>query len=277
MEPYLLATKNNLHIRIIFDRLLPMTENAKHPNNKTLIDAMFKAGSHFAYARSRRHPSAKPFIFGTKNQVEIFDLEKTAPALESAKDFIKNIVANGGQVLFLGGKSESRDIVQSAALSVEMPHVAGRWIGGTFSNFGEIRKRVEKLATLNTKKQKGELAKYTKKERVLIDREIANLERFFGGLALMTQLPKVLFLIDHKREAIAVEEAATVGIPVVSLSGSDCNMKLATHAIPGNDTSVSSIKFVVGEITSAIKEGKALYAKKLASTPAPVPAQPHLA
>ena len=112
---------------------------------------------------------------------------------------------------------------------------------------------------------------------VSFDREIANLERFFGGLALMTQLPKVLFLIDHKREAIAVEEAATVGIPVVSLSGSDCNMKLATHAIPGNDTSVSSIKFVVGEITSAIKEGKALYAKKLASTPAPVPAQPHLA
>ncbi len=253
-----------------------MTENAKHPHMKTLIDAMFKAGTHFGYARSRRHPSSKPFIFGTKNKVEIFDLEKTAPALESAKKFITDVVAKGGQVLFLGGKSESRDIIQAAATSVDMPFVAGRWIGGTFSNFGEIRKRVEKLASLTTKKQKGELSKYTKKERVLIDREIDNLQRFFGGLSLMASLPKVLFVVDHKREAIAVEEARSVGIPVVSLSGTDCNMKLVDYPIPGNDTSVSSIKFVVSEIVQAIKEGKTLHAKKPAEAPASHN-QPHLA
>lgn len=232
------------------------------PATPALIDAMFKAGAHYAFSRSRRHPSTKPYIFGTKNRVEIFDLEKTAPMLQSAKEFIQGVVANGGTVLLLGGKSESREIIRKAAESVGMPYVADRWIGGTFSNFTEIKKRIDKLASLTSKREKGELAKYTKKERLLIDREIDNLQRFFGGISSMSGLPKALFVIDHKREAIAAEEARSVGIPVVSLCGSDSNLRDTDHAILANDTSPSSISFIVSEVVEAIKEGKKLAAKR---------------
>ncbi len=241
----------------LYDRLLHnFVPSARLFIYMEIIDSMFKAGAHYAFSRSRRHPSTKPYIFGTKNRVEIFDLEKTAPMLEAAKDFIQHIVSHGGNVLLLGGKSESRDIIKKAADSVEMPYVADRWIGGTFSNFTEIKKRIDKLATLTTKREKGELAKYTKKERLLIDREIDNLQRFFGGISSMKELPKVLFVVDHRREAIAAEEARSVGIPVVSLCGSDCNLREVAHPILGNDSSPSSIAFFVAQIVEAIKEGK---------------------
>ncbi len=231
------------------------TTTAQNTPNKALIDSMFKAGAHFAYARSRRHPSAKPFIFGVKNRVEIFDLEKTSESLERAKAFVTSIAATGKQILFVGGKSESREIVKNAALSLGMPYVSGRWIGGTFTNFPEIRRRIEKMETLVSQREKGELGKYTKKERLLIDREIVKLEQFFGGLVSMKEMPKALFVIDQKRENIAVTEAQKIGIPVISLSGSDCNLKEVEFPIPGNDASLSSINFFVSEIVAAFKEG----------------------
>jgi small subunit ribosomal protein S2 len=223
--------------------------------NKPLIEAMFKAGSHFGYGKSRRHPSAVPYIFGAKNRVEIFDLEKTSKALERAKAFLTSIAATGKQIVLVGGKSESRDAVLKAAQSLNMPYVAGRWIGGTFTNFGEIRRRIEKMEMLTAQREKGELGKYTKKERLLIDREIAKLEQFFSGLTLMKELPKAIFVIDPKRENIAVTEAQKVGIPVVALAGSDCNLKEVDYAIPGNDASLSSITFFVNQIADAIREG----------------------
>lgn len=234
---------------------MEITATGKNTANKGQIDLMFKAGAHFAYSRSRRHPSAKPFIFGTKNRVEIFDLEKTQDALESAKEFIRQIASTGKQVLFVGGKSEAREIVKNTAQTLGMPYVAGRWIGGTFTNFSEIRKRIEKMETLNSQKEKGELSKYTKKERLLIDREISNLEHYFSGLVSMKELPKAIFVIDQKRENIAVDEAKKSGIPVVSLSGSDCDLTEVAYPIPGNDSSLSSITFFVNEIAAAFKDG----------------------
>lgn len=235
---------------------------SKNTPNNALVESMFKAGAHFAFNRSRRHPSAKPFIFGAKNRVEIFDLEKTSEKLEAAKAFIASIAATGKQVLFVGGKSESREIIKNAAESVGAPYVAGRWIGGTFTNFIEVRKRIEKMESQISKREKGELGKYTKKERLLIDREIANLERFFGGLTSMKELPKAVFVIDPKREAIAVTEAQKVGIPVVALSGSDCNLADVEQAIPGNDSSVSSIAFFVNEIIEAYRQGQKIAKKQ---------------
>lgn len=224
--------------------------------SKTLIDSMFKAGGHFAYSRSRRHPSAKPFIFGAKNRVEIFDLEKTAEALERAKSFVQSIGATGKQILFIGGKNEAREVVKQSAEALGLPYVAGRWLGGTFTNFSEIKRRVEKMETQISQRDKGELGKYTKKERLLIDREIAKLELMFGGLTLMKELPKAIFVIDPKREAIAVEEAKKIGIPVVALASSDCDFALVDYVIPANDSSVSSISLFVKEIASAYKAGK---------------------
>jgi small subunit ribosomal protein S2 len=240
----------------------------KTNGNKNLIETMFKAGAHFAFSRSRRHPTAKPFVFGAKNKVEIFDLEKTSPKLEAAKAFVAQVALSGKQLLFVGGKSEARDIIAKAAASIDMPFSSGRWIGGTFTNFGEVRKRVEKMESLISKREKGELAKYTKKERLLIDREIDKLHRMFHGLVLMKEMPKALFVVDPRHEDIAVEEARAVGIPVIALAGSDCDLTLVDYPIPGNDSSVTSITFFVNEILHAFKEGKKTVSATQAATPA---------
>jgi len=219
------------------------------------IEGMFKAGAHFGYSKARRHPSARPFIFGVKNRVEIFDLEKTTEALENAKKFVKSLGASGGQILFVSGKSEVKEVVTEAASEIGMPYVAGRWIGGTLTNFSEIRKRVDRMEKLKAEKEKGELSKYTKKEQLLLDREMERLSERFQGLVLMKEKPDALFVIDLKKESIAVKESKDKNVPVISLSGSDCDLSLADYPIPANDSALSSIKFFLGEVTSAYKEG----------------------
>ncbi len=232
-----------------------MAEEKNIVMNET-IERMFKAGAHFGYSKSRRHPSVKPLIFGAKNKVEIFDLEKTKEYLDTAKAFVASIAKFNGVILFLGGKNESRDVVRDLASSIGMPYVAGRWIGGTFTNFPQIKKRTERLEMLVSQKEKGELSKYTKKERLLIDREIDTLNRFFLGIINMKDMPKALFVVDSKREHIAVTEAHKAKIPVIALVGSDCNIKDVEYPIPGNDTSVASIRFFLNELISAYKEGR---------------------
>jgi small subunit ribosomal protein S2 len=224
--------------------------------NPVIIDRMFKAGAHFGYTKSRRHPSIKPLIFGAKNKVEIFDLEKTEGYLARAKEYVKTIAAHNGVILFVGGKNEAQTAVEKAAQSIGMPFVAGRWIGGTFTNFLQIRKRIDRMEMLVSQREKGELGKYTKKERLLIDREIANLQRFFSGIATLKEMPKALFVIDSKREHIAVTEAHKAKVPVIALCGSDCDLKEVEHPIPGNDSSIVSIGFFLDEIVTAYKEGR---------------------
>ncbi len=221
------------------------------------IERMFKAGAHFGFVKNRRHPSTKPLIFGVKNHIEIFDLEKTKEYLHAAKDFVRRLGAANATILFASSKSEAREAVERAGRVLGQPYVAGRWIGGTFTNFGQIRKRIDRMQKLMTDREKGELVKYTKKERLLIDREIANLERFFGGIATLTELPKAIFVVDTKKEKTAISEARKMNVPIVSLSGSDCDIADATYPIPGNDASISSINFFINEIVAAYQEGKA--------------------
>ena len=176
---------------------------------------------------------------------------------KNAKEFIKSIAALGKQVLFVGGKNEARDLIKLAAMSVDMPYVASRWIGGTLTNAVEIKKRIAKFEDLQKQKEKGELAKYTKKERLLIDREIANLDTMFSGIVSMKELPKALFVIDPKKEFIAVAEAKKMGVPVVALLNTDCDVTEVEYPIVGNDASVSSIALFASEIAKAYKAGKA--------------------
>ncbi len=227
-------------------------QKTSHP----VVDALFKVGAHFGQLRSRRHPSGAKYIYGTKDKVEIFDLEKSVELLNAAKQYVANIASTGGQVLFVGGKNEAKQAIAKYAQSIDMPYVAGRWIGGTFTNFPEIKKRVARLETLRTEREKGDFAKYTKKERLLLDREIANLERFFSGIISMRDLPKVMFVVDVRREHIAVTEAHALNIPVISLSSSDCDFGMIEVPIPGNDASVATIEYVLGELASAYKSGK---------------------
>lgn len=230
--------------------------------SNSIVDALFSVGAHFGFVKARRHPSAKPFIFGAKNGLEIFDLEKTSKELEKALNFIESKGKENALVLFVGGKSEAREAVRSAAADLDMPFVAGRWIGGTISNFSEIKKRITKLEDLTSQREKGELGKYTKKERLLIDREIDRLDLYFSGLSKLKMIPKLLVVVDPKKEAIAVAEAKKLKIPVVALAGSDNDLYSVDYAIPGNDSSRQSIGFIMKEISAAYKRGKAASSKE---------------
>ncbi|MDO8565374.1 MAG: 30S ribosomal protein S2 [bacterium] len=223
---------------------------------KSVVDALFSVGAHFGFVKSRRHPSAKRFIFGAKNKIEIFDLEKTSVELAKAMAFVESKGKEGAMGLFVGGKSEAREAVVKTGKELEMPYVHGRWIGGTLTNFSEIKKRLMRLEELTSQREKGELVKYTKKERLLIDREIDKLIVYFGGLSTLKSLPKFMVVIDPKKEHIAVSEAHKMHIPVVALAGSDSNLYAIEHAIPGNDSSRQSIGYILGEITTAYKKGK---------------------
>ncbi len=201
--------------------------------NEAQMEAMFKAGAHFAFNRSRRHPTTTSFIFGAKNKIEIFNLEKIEPLLHNAKEIIKKMASEGEVVLFVGGKSEARGAIKLAGQALQMPFVSGRWVGGTISNFPEIKKRIQKYLDLLDQREKGELSKYTKKERLLIDREIDKLEKLFSGLVSLNKIPDAMFVVDSRKEHIAVKEAQDAGIPVIALCGSDNNLKDVHHAIVG--------------------------------------------
>ena len=219
------------------------------------IDKLFAAGAHFGYAPKYRHPSAARFVFGSKGGVELIDLEKTSALLGEALQFLKQIASSRGAILFVGGKAEVSSVLERAAHRLNQPYVAGRWIGGTLTNFSEIKKRLDRLAELSDKREKGELAKFTKKERLLIDRDITELEAMFGGLRGMEKLPTALLVIDPSRERIAVDEAVALNIPVVALMNTDCDSKGVTCPVPGNDASVQTVALVLEEMVRAIEEG----------------------
>ncbi len=225
-------------------------------DKNSMVEAMFKVGAHFGLAKARRHPSTKPYVFGIKNNIEIFDLEKTNESLEKAKAFVATIAAANKQALFVAGKSEAITAVKNAAAKIGQPVVGGRWIGGTLTNFTQIRKRIEKYENRLKEKEKGELAKYTKKERLLIDREIAKLEMLFGGIVSMKEKPGVLIVVDPKKEYIAVDEARQMGVPVVAIASTDCDFSLVDYAIPANDSSASSAAFFLNELARAYGDAK---------------------
>lgn len=227
-----------------------------------VIDKLFSVGAQYGVAASRRHPSAAPFIFGQKGGVEIFDLEQVARCLEEALQFVASLAAERKVLLFVGGKAEAREAIKRTALRLNLPYSAGRWIGGTLTNWSEIKKRLSRLEDLSSMREKGELAKFTKKERLLIDREITDLEAMFGGLRGMTKVPDALVVVDPRQESGAVTEARQLGIPVVALMNSDCDRSHVTCPIPGNDAAREVVQYVLGEIADT-------YAEHL---PAPLPA-----
>ncbi|MBV9349771.1 MAG: 30S ribosomal protein S2 [Patescibacteria group bacterium] len=225
-------------------------------DNSPLVEELFKVGAHFGFSRSRRHATMKPLVYGSKNRTDILDLTKTAPLFEEALTFVKGLGAHSKVVLFVGGKAEMQDIVKKAAVELKMPYVAGRWLGGTLTNFAEIKKRIKRMQELSEEKEAGSLAKkYTKKERVLFDREIARLEERFFGLASMDKLPDALIVVDTRHEAIPVAEANALGIPVVGIMNSDCDFSQVTHPIVGNDASQAAVEFFLDKVVAAYREG----------------------
>src|SRR3989344_4981992 len=165
-------------------------------NSDTVIEKMFRVGAHYGYSKTRRHPSLSKYIYSTKNKTDIIDLEKTSIMLENATIFVKSLAASGKVILFVGTKPEAKDITKNIALSLNMPYVSERWIGGTLSNFTEIKKRITELENYRKDIAEGGLDKYTKKERVVMAKKMEKLERYYAGLIGLKKTPDALFIID---------------------------------------------------------------------------------
>lgn len=222
------------------------------------VERLFNTGAHFAQARSRRHPTMKPFILGAKSRMEIVDLAKTAEQLASAKQAIAALAKEGKTILFVGGKVEVANAVRDAAKRINQPYVAGRWLGGTLSNFTEIKKRIDRLADLTEKRDTGAWEKqYTKLERVMLDREIKRLAGRLEGLEDLAKRPDALLIVDAKHEKHATKEANDLGIPVFAIMGSDNNLREASYPIVANDASRETVKALLDELSAAYASGRA--------------------
>lgn len=232
-------------------------------NMPSLVD-MLKSGMHFGHTTSRWHPKMKPFIFGSRQGVHIINLEKTQEALFEALEFLKGIASRGGVILFVGTKLQAKAPIQKYAEACGMPYVQNRWLGGTLTNFGQIKQTLKRMKMLKDQRDKGELRKYTKKEQIMISREIEEMEEKFGGIENVTRTPDAVFVIDVKTEKTAVQEAIVTGIPVVALCDTNVNPEGITKVIPGNDDAVKSIELVCKLVCDAIKDGKATAAKTAA-------------
>lgn len=222
-----------------------------------LTQKLIDAGAHFGYTKARRHPTTRPYLYSVRAGKDIIDITKTVEQIEKAADFLAQIVKNQKQFLIVGTKPEARADVTSAGMKMVMPYSAERFIGGSLTNFGEIKKRVEKLQDLISKKEKGEFSVYTKKEQVLIDRDIARMTKNFGGLSVISGMPQALLLVDSKYEAIAHMEAKYMRIPVVALCNTDTNLKEVNYPIVINDSSSTVIQIVLDYIGEKIEGANA--------------------
>jgi small subunit ribosomal protein S2 len=236
------------------------THSTTQTNISKLIERLFAAGAHFGFTKSRRHPTVAPYIFANKQGTDIIDLEKTGELIEAAKTVIFEAGKAGKTVLFVGTKEEIAHTVKQYAEKIDMPYVVNRWIGGMLTNFSEIRKRLARLADLTTAGESGELErKYTKKERVIISREIEKLNFNFGGIRGIDRAPQILVIIDPRHDAIALREARDINATVIALSNSDTDLRYITHPIVANDSLQSSVAVILSELTDAYTAGKAEY------------------
>ncbi len=216
---------------------------------------LLEAGVHFGHQTRRWNPRMKPFIYGQKNGVHIIDIQKTARALVEAARFVTNLVSRGQPVLFVGTKRAAQEIVQEEATRANQFFVNDRWLGGTLTNFQTVKKSIERLNTLTRARNEGRFEQLTKKEALELSREIEKMEKSLGGIKEMRSLPGALFVIDPKKEHIAVKEANKLGIPVVALCDTNCDPNGIDQVIPGNDDAIKSIRLFVSAIADAAAEG----------------------
>jgi small subunit ribosomal protein S2 len=221
------------------------------------VKRLFDTGAHFAQVKSRRHPSMKAYLVGTKGRQEIFDLAQTTEQMETAKAVMSVLAKEGKTILFVGGKVEMASLVRKAAEEIGAPYVATRWLGGTISNWPEIKKRIDRLAELTEKGASGALSKqHTKLELVKIGREEKRLKERLDGITGMTKRPDALLVVDTKHEKHAVKEARDARIPIIALMSSDCNAKEAEYPIVANDASRETVKLILSELAGAYRAGQ---------------------
>lgn len=218
---------------------------------------LLDAGVHFGHQLRRWNPRSKPYVFDQRHGISIIDLEKTFNCLEKAAQFVEELVANGGDILLLGTKRQAQELIREAAAATGMPFSSNRWMGGGMTNFSTIKRSIEKYKRYLAMEADGSMAKLPKKEAAAIKREMARMNRNLEGFLEMRDLPKAMFIVDVKTEAIAVEEARRLKIPVVALVDTNSDPSLVDYPIPGNDDAVKSVRIIVEVIVEAIQNGLA--------------------
>lgn len=223
---------------------------------KISLEELIDTGAHFGHQTRRWNPKMGEYLYGAENGIHIFDLTKTKPLMEEALEFLTKVASEGKTILILGTKKQIKDKVAEVAQKVGVAYVNERWLGGTISNFEQMKKSIRKMEEMKSNMASGAYAKYTKKERLLIDREIARLERFFDGIKNMTGVPDVLFVIDTKREAAAVREANARKVTVIGIVDSNADPDAIDYPIPMNDDASKALEYMLNLVGQAIEEGK---------------------
>lgn len=224
---------------------------------KISLEELLDAGAHFGHQARRWNPKMKPYLYGVQDGIHIFDLTKTKEELEKALEFLSQCQKEGKVVLFVGTKKQSREKTKEVAEALNQPYVIERWLGGTITNFEVMKRSLDKLSEMKQKMAAREYeGKYTKKEILLLDREIARLERFFGGIAALTKIPDVLFIVDTKKESGAVHEAIQKKIAVVGIVDSNADPEIIDYPIPMNDDASKAISYVLDLVKEAMSQAK---------------------
>lgn len=237
-------------------------KEAKAKKTEITLTQLLEAGCHFGHQSKRWNPKMKSYLYDVREGVHIFDLVKTKEGLEAACAFLKETAGLGKTIVFVGTKRQASAIVEEVAKKIGVPYVAQRWLGGTITNWEQIKKSINKLVRMKDEQSQGEYKKYTKKEQLLLEREIIKLDKFYGGLVNLKGRPDALFVVDVKKEEVVVHEAHLKGIPVVGIVDSDSDPDTADYVIPCNDDAVGCIKFVVETVGEAVREGKEAWEKK---------------
>lgn len=225
------------------------------------MQEMLKKGVHFGHKKAKRYPKMDEFIYTTRSGINIIDLNKTVDYLKNALESAKKMSAEGKTILFIGTKKQAQRIIKKHALDCGMPFINNRWIGGTFTNFSVFKRNIKEYLNLKKKLESDELDKYTKKERIMFKRKMDCLEKMVGGLVSLDKLPNAIFIIDTKKDKIAVKEAVKINIPVFGICDTNSNPRNINWIIPANDDAVKSIDMIGGLMAEAIKEGKTIKEK----------------
>jgi small subunit ribosomal protein S2 len=227
---------------------------------------LLEAGVHFGHYTRRWNPKMRPYIFTERNGIHIIDLAQTVEALNKAVAAVREAVAHGGSVLFVGTKKQAIDAIEQAAQRSQMPYVTYRWLGGMLTNWQTMRQRANHLLELESRRDRGEFAMLPKKEQLLLNREIEKLNRRLGGIKDMAELPDLLFIVDTRREDIAVREANKLGIPIVAIVDTNCDPDPIQFVIPSNDDAIRALKLLTDRIADACSEGLAMRERTLVET-----------
>ena len=217
---------------------------------------LLEAGVHFGHQTRRWNPKMAPYIFTERNGIYIIDLQKTVKKLEEAYMVVRDVAANGDEILFVGTKKQAQDSFKEEAIRCGMPYVNARWLGGMLTNFNTIQRRIKRLAQLKTMEADGTFDMLPKKEVIKLNLEIEKLEKFMGGITEMKKQPAAMFIVDPRKERIAVAEAHRLGIPIIAIVDTNCDPDEIDYVIPGNDDAIRAVKLIVGAMADAVIEGR---------------------